>query len=92
MLPESSRDLSPLAAVTCSHTGCPFTEYRASVIMHAVVVEVFAWSGRVCDHAHWLAVLVFRMTSHLYSMIKLVLQCYSSHKDSDPHRLRCFQH
>ena len=42
MLLESSRDLSPLAAVTCSHTGCPFTEYRARVTMHFAVVDVLA--------------------------------------------------
>ena len=35
MLLESSRDLSPLAAVTCGHTGCPFMEYRATVLLHS---------------------------------------------------------
>ena len=88
MLLESSRDLSPLAAVTCSHTGCPFTEYRARVTLHSAVVDVSAECDRVFEYVYWLAVLVVWMTS----CCCFLLMCYSSHRDSDPYLRRCFRH
>ena len=73
MLPESSLDLSPLAAVTCSHTGCPFMEYRATVLMHSAGSCI-----RVCALTCTSDCLHFKLVLVLFSDKLIVAQRFRS--------------